>query len=92
MKDKTHDPTADTVQDAEAMAQAAQFSVDLKTQGGQALVHLMEAQLAERMAQLALVDPYCQGILSTLRHVGFQLSLAAGKQAKLMRRMELDNQ
>lgn len=92
MKHKSDDPTTDTVADAEAMAQAAQFSIDLKTQGGQSLVHLMEAQLAERMEALAKADPFCQGILSTLSHVGFQLRLAAGKQAKLMKRMELDNQ
>lgn len=89
---KKQDPTTDTIADAEAMAQAAQFSVDLKTQGGQALVHLMEAQLAERMELLAKADPFCQGILSTLNHVGYQLSLAAGKQAKLMKRMALENQ
>lgn len=89
---RSPDPTTDTVQDAEDLARAAQFAVDLQTQGGQALVHLMEAQLAERMEQMAQADAYCQGILSTLRHVGFNLRLAAGKQAKIMKRMELENQ
>jgi hypothetical protein len=89
---KTQDPTDGTVQDAEDMVRAAQFSIDLRTQGGRALVELMEAQLAERMEQLAKADPFCQGILKVLGHVGYNISLAAGKQAKLSARYALENQ
>lgn len=82
-----NDPTTQTVQDADDLAMAAQFSIDLKTQGGQSLVDLMEAQLADRMEQLAKGDDYCIALMNVMRHVGYQLSLASGKQAKLMQQL-----
>ncbi len=85
------DPTQATVQDAEDCAAAYVLKVDLASQGGQQLVQLIEAQLADRMAKLANQDPYCRALLDILGAVGYQLALVAGKQAKLAMRDALDH-
>lgn len=80
------DPTKKAAQDAEDIRRGAVFAIDVQTQGGQKLMLLMEAKLAERLLELANHDPYCQGIVAILSDIGYNVQLAADKSAQLMAR------
>lgn len=80
------DPTIKAARDAEDMRRGAVFAIDVQTQGGQKLLLLMEAKLAERLLELAQQDPYCQGLLGVLSDIGYNIQLAADKSAQLMAR------
>jgi hypothetical protein len=78
------DPTTQAARNAEDMRRGAVFAIDIHTQGGKKLVQLMEAKLSERIFTMVQEDPYCQGILDTLRDVGYNIQLASDLNAQLL--------
>jgi hypothetical protein len=78
------DPTVHAAHDADDIRRGAVLMIDVRTEGGEKLMQLIEAQLAERMLQIANDDPYCMALLEVLRSVGYNIALAADKSARLM--------
>lgn len=85
-----NDPTAAHAQDTEDIAAGRMVQIDTQTQGGKILLDMTEALLAERLAVMAHDDPECKAYLKLLNEIGYQISMAAGKSAKLMQQRGLN--
>lgn len=78
------DPTLKQAHDVEDIRRGAVLRIDVQTEGGQKLIQLTEALLADRLDELMRTDPYCTGLVAILDTVGYNIRLASDKSARLM--------